>query len=243
MVGKLVRQPGTRRFVALALCSWAIAAWSQAPTTPPAGIYTCIDDKGRRVTADRPIPECVHREQQVLNRDGSVRMVVPPTLTAEERAVREARERAAAEARTAQADAVRRDRNLMMRYPNEAAHQRAREAALDTVRIAMRATEARIKQLAAEAKPLRSEAEFYEGRSLPPQLKAAIDANEVALEAQRSASANQEAELGRINQLYDAELDRLRRLWAGVAPGTLSPVAANGGAASKSGRGGDTRSP
>ena len=99
MVGKLVRQPGTRRFVALALCSWAIAAWSQAPTTPPAGIYTCIDDKGRRVTADRPIPECAQREQQVLNSDGSVRMVVPPTPTAEERAAREARERAAAEAR------------------------------------------------------------------------------------------------------------------------------------------------
>lgn len=243
MVGKFVRQPGVRRLVVLALCSWAIAAWSQAATKPAAGIYTCIDDKGRRITADRPIPECVHREQQVLNSDGSVRTVVPPALTAEERAEREARERAAAEARAAQADAVRRDRNLMMRYPNEAAHQRAREAALDSVRLAMRATETRMKQLAAEGKPLRTEAEFYEGRSLPPQLRAAIDANEGAIEAQRSASVNQEAELDRINRLYDTELDRLRRLWAGIAPGTLGPVAANGGAASKSGRGSNTRQP
>jgi hypothetical protein len=243
MVGKLVRQLGVGRLVALALCPWAIAAWSQAATKPPAGIYTCLDDKGRRITADRPIPECVHREQQVLNSDGSVRMVVPPTLTAEERAEREARERATAQARAAQADAIRRDRNLMMRYPNEAAHLRAREAALDSVRLAMRATETRMKQLAAEGKPLLSEAEFYEGRSLPPQLKAALDANEVALEAQRSASVNQEAELGRINRLYDAELERLRQLWAGVAPGSLGPVAANGGGASKAGRGGDTRQP
>ena len=66
----------------------------------------------------------------MLNRDGSLRAVVPPTLTADERAEKEARDRAAAEAEAAaQADAVRRDRNLMARYPNEAAHNRAREAA------------------------------------------------------------------------------------------------------------------
>jgi len=131
----------------------------------------------------------------------------------------------------------------MMRYPNEAAHLRARESALDSVRLAMRATEDRIKQLTAESKPLRTEAEFYEGRSLPPQLRAAIDANEAALEAQRSASASQAVELDRINRLYDTELERLRRLWAGAPPGTLGPVAVNGGAAGKSARGGDTRQP
>jgi hypothetical protein len=38
----------------------------------PGGIYTCIDDKGRRLTSDRPIAECNAREQQILNRDGSV---------------------------------------------------------------------------------------------------------------------------------------------------------------------------
>ena len=230
MAGLFARQFGGRSLVALALCAWAAAGLAQANPKPPSGIYSCIDDKGRRITADRPIPECTHREQQVLNRDGSVRTILPPTLTAEERAEREARDRAAAEARAAQADAVRRDRNLMARYPNEAAHNRAREAALDTVRLAMKATEIRLRQLAVEGKPLRDEAEFYEGKALPAKLKAAIDANEVAVEAQRSASANQEAELERINRLYDAELDRLRRLWAGLVPGSLGPLAANGAA-------------
>ncbi len=67
-----------QRLLVLALCSWGAASWGQAPAAPSAGIYTCIDDKGRRITADRPIPECIDREQQVLNRDGSVRTVVPP---------------------------------------------------------------------------------------------------------------------------------------------------------------------
>jgi hypothetical protein len=161
-----------------------------------AGIYTCIDDKGRRLTADRPIAECRGKEQQVLNRDGSLRGVVPPTLTAEERAEFEARERRAAEMRAAQADAVRRDRNLMVRYPTEAKHQAAREAALDTVRLAMKATEIRLRELAAERKPLRDEAEFYQGRPLPPKLRAALDANDAGVEAQRSAAANQEGRTG-----------------------------------------------
>jgi hypothetical protein len=208
----------------LALALAADAAMAQAK--PPSGIYTCIDANGRRLTADRPIAACADREQQLLNRDGSVRTVIPPTLTADERAAQEARDRAAAEARAAQADAVRRDRLLMTRFPDEAAHNRAREAAADTVRLAMKATELRLRELEAERKPLRDEAEFYVGKSLPPKLRAAMDANEAAVEAQRNAAANQEAELVRINRLYDLELDRLRRLWSGAQPGTLGPMPA-----------------
>ena len=195
------------------------------PAKPPGGIYTCIDSQGRRLTADRPIAECAHKEQQVLNLDGSVRAVLPPTLTAEERADKEARDRAAAEARSAQADAVRRDRNLMARFPDEASHNRARDAAVDTVRLAMMASEIRLRELETERKPLRDEAEFYKGKILPLKLKTAIDANDASMEAQRSSSANQEAELVRINKLYDAELERLRRLWAGAQAGSLGPMA------------------
>jgi len=203
----------------------ACGVWAQAPARPPAtAIYTCIDDKGRRITADRPIAECTGKEQQVLNRDGSLRMVLPPTLTAEERAEKEARDRAEKEARAAAADAVRRDRNLMARFPNEEAHNRAREAAIDTVRVAIRTTEQRLRALAAERKPLQDEAEFYQGRTLPPKLKSAIDANDAAVEAQRGSQATQEAELGRINRLYDAELERLRRLWSGAPAGSLGPL-------------------
>jgi hypothetical protein len=153
-----------------------------------------------------------------------LRTVLPPTLTAEERAEKEARERAEMEARAAAADAVRRDRNLKARFPNEEAHARAREAALDTVRAAIKTTESRLRALAAERKPLLDEAEFYQGRTLPPRLKAAIDANDAAVEAQRGSQATQEAELSRVNRLYDAELERLRKLWAGAPSGSLGPL-------------------
>jgi len=153
-----------------------------------------------------------------------LRRVIPPPLTADERAEREAAERKAALVLAAQADAVRRDRNLINRYPDEPTHRHARELALDTVRAAIKATEARQKELAAERKPLLDEAEFYKGKPLPMRLRQAIDGNDAAVDAQKSSAQNQAVELQRINRLYDAELDRLRRLWAGAQPGSLGPA-------------------
>ncbi|MFX5718719.1 hypothetical protein ABTE23_22095, partial [Acinetobacter baumannii] len=74
---------------------------------------------GRKLTGDRPIPECTSREQRVLNADGSQRATLPPFLSPEERAATEAADRRAAAERIAQQDAMRRDRTLMLRYPNE----------------------------------------------------------------------------------------------------------------------------
>ena len=181
-----------------------------------AGIYSCVDDKGRRLTSDRPINECNGKEQRVLNSDGSLRSVRPPTLTPEERAEQDARDRRVAEERMVAAEILRRDRNLMSRYRDEAAHSKARSSALDNVKLAMKASESRLKELAAERKPLQEEAEFYRGKSLPGKLRTALDANDAATDAQRSSVANQEAELVRVNRLYDVEIERLRQLWAGA---------------------------
>lgn len=209
---------------ALGLAAVAPAVAQRPASAPGAGIYTCVDDQGRRLTSDRPIPACTHKEQRVLNRDGSLKAILPPTLTSDERAAQEARERAAAEARAAQADAVRRDRNLINRFPDRAAHDKARQSALDTVELAIRASELRLEALALDRKPLLDESEFYKGKPLPPALKAQLDANDAAVDAQRGAMRTQQAELARINRLYDDELAHLQKLWAGAAPGSIGSV-------------------
>lgn len=208
----------------LALASVAVPAWAQPkPAASAGGIYTCVTADGRRLTSDRLIPECNEREQRILNPDGSLRAVVPPAMSPEERAAQEARQRKQAAERAAQQDAVRRDRNLMIRYRDESAHQAARESALDDVKKSMHISERRIEDLAKERKPLQDEAEFYKGKPLPAKLKQQLDANEAAAEAQRVLIENQKAELVRINKLYDQELARLKRLWGGAAPGSLDP--------------------
>ncbi len=207
----------------LAVC-WLLACAADA--SKAAGIYSCVDGSGRRLTSDRPIPECSTREQRMLNADGSVQRVVPPARTFDEQAEHEARERQAALQRAAQQDAVRRDRNLLVRFPNESAHRKAREAALDDVDKGVRFSEGRLKELERERKPLLDEAEFYKGKQMPLKLRQQLDANEAATTAQRTLVENQKEELLRIDRLYDAELARLRKLWAGAAPGSMGALPA-----------------
>jgi len=214
------------------------ALLTAAPVLAPAqaqdrkAIYSCVDANGKRLTSDRPIAECSAREQRELNADGSVKRIVPPTLTGDEQAVAEARQRDEAAARIAKQDALRRDRNLLVRFPNEAAHNKAREAALDDIRKSIRITQDRLALLATERKPLMDETEFYVGKPLPAKLKNALDANDASTDAQQSLVQTQQAEVVRINALYDAELERLRKLWGGAQPGSLGPIAASAEAAS-----------
>jgi Domain of unknown function (DUF4124) len=190
-----------------------------------AGIYTCTDANGKRLTSDRPIVDCIDRDQRVLNADGSVRHTISRTLTAEERAEKEARDREAASQNLTRQDAVRRDRNLMVRFPNSAAHQKAREAALNDIRTAMKTSDERLARLATERKPLIDETEFYVGKPLPAKLKRLLDANDASTEAQRTLIQDQRSELARINALYDTELERLKLLWGGAQPGSVgAPV-------------------
>lgn len=204
------------------LAGVAGTAFAQAAPGGPGAIYTCIDDKGRQIRRDRYVAECSDREQRILNKDGSLRQVIPPTFTAEERAEQEARQKKLDEERAALADAVRRDRNLKVRYPNEAAHQRAREAALDAVRKAIKNSEQRLQELRQERKPLLEEAEFYKGKAMPARLKQQLDGNEATAAAQREAMKNQDAEMARVNKLFDQELEQLRKLWRGGTTGTVS---------------------
>ena len=195
-----------------------------------APIYTCTDTSGKKITSDRPIVECHDREQRVLNADGSVKQVVPPTPTADERAELESREREAITERSMRNEAVRRDRNLLVRFPTEAAHRKAREAALDDIRTSLKLSQNRINLLTQERKPLLDDAEFYTGKPLPTRLKQQLDANDAAAKAQQDLVQNQQAEIVRINALFDVELERLKHLWGGALPGSMGVLAVSSAA-------------
>jgi hypothetical protein len=108
----------------------------------------------------------------------------------------------------------------MMRFPDEAAHNKAREAALEDLRHAIANSQLRIKELEDERKPLIADTEFYKGKRLPARLRNKLEANDAQQQAQRDIIQNQNAEMARVNALYDAELARLRRLWGGEVPGS-----------------------
>lgn len=216
-------------FAAACLCAAAAGTALAAPSATH--VFTCVGPTGRTLTSDRLIAACMDREQRVLARDGTLLRIVPPSLTADERSEKEARERRVAAEKAAKEEAVRRDRNLLQRYPDAESHERAREAALANLNAAMQLSEQRLRELLNERKPLLDEAEFYKGKTLPAKLRQQFDANDGATAAQRDAQVTQKAELDRVSKLFDAELARLKRLWAGAVPGSLGPATAEAVAA------------
>lgn len=221
----IMKAPALHRpLLALALLA-PLACAAQTPANS-GFVFSCVANGGRTISADRPIAECMDREQRVLRRDGSLDRIIAPPLTAEQRAAKEARERRAVEDKRLQTEAVRRDRNLLQRFPDQTTHDKARQAALQAATEAMALSERRLAELAAERKPLAAEAEFYKGKPLPPKLRQNFNANDGATEAQRAALQNLKTEVARVNANFEAELERLKKLWAGAAPGSLDTVAA-----------------
>ena len=178
-------------------------------------IYTCIDSKGRRLTHDRPIAECTDREQRELYSNGTVKRSIGPALTEREADLEEQRQRKDAEERAKVTEARRRDRALITRYQNVAAHDAERAEALRQVDEVMAFGFKRMAELDQQRTRLDSEFEFYkhDPSTVPPQLKqkAADHAADVA--AQRRFIADQELEKKRVNARFDAELARLKQLW------------------------------
>lgn len=208
--------------LAAVLGSVALHALAQSQSAVPGGIYSCIDAKGRKLTSDRPIPECVDREQLLLNPSGTVRAVVGPTLTGPERKALEAKQRREAEERARQAEEKRRERALLVRYPNRATHDKEREEAVAQINVVRQAALNRVKELQHQRKELDTELEFYvkDPSKVPPSLKRLVDENAQSMAVQERFIADQDAEMVRLNARFDEELVRLQQLW--VQAGTAS---------------------
>lgn len=201
---------------------WVLAAGLGGGDAAAQGIYTCVDAKGRKITADRPIAECMDRTQQELTRSGLVKRQVGPSLTAQERAEQEQKDKLAAEQRAREAEEKRRDRALLLRYPSRAVHDQERTTALNQVDEVIKASSKRTTELAEQRKAIDTELEFYvkDPSKAPPALKRRVEENSNSAAVQKRFIADQNQEKQRINLRFDEELVKLKQLWAlaGRAP-------------------------
>lgn len=203
-------------------CVLCAGPWVSVLAQP--GIYTCTDGRGKRITSDRPIVECIDRSQKELNPSGTVRRHVGPSLTAAERAQEEARERKAAEEQARINEERRRNRAMLMRYQDRATHDRERDAALDQIDDVIAASDKRLAELRKERVGLHNELEFYQSSpsKAPLKLRRLLEENEANIAAQQRFVVEQQAERTRVNARFDEELTRLRVLWGERAAPTRS---------------------
>lgn len=189
-------------------------------------IYTCVDAKGRTITADRPIIDCLDRSQRELTRSGLVKRQLGPTLTAHEQILQDEKDKLAAEQRAREVEEKRRDRALLLRYPTRAVHDQERSAALSQIDEVIKASSKRSGELASQRKAIADELEFYvkNPSRAPASLQLRLQDNEANLLVQQKFVKDQEQEKKRVNLRFDEELIKLKQLWALTGP------AANAGA-------------
>ncbi len=199
----------------------ALSASAQTATT----MFTCVAN-GKTYSADRPPPECANSEMRELNRDGSVRRVIPRPLTVEEQRARaiEAKKKLEEEERVLAQR--RRDRALLEAYANDAEIEAARRKSLESAEQAIKRSQERTDSLAKDRKRLDDEAEFYKKREQPDSLKRAYALNAQAVTAEERIMAEARGEVARINERFDAERKRYKDLLAqGARPVQRNPEA------------------
>ncbi len=184
------------------------------------GIYICTDAHGRKLTSDRPIPECIDREQKVLNPSGTVKSKVGPTLTAQEHVELDAKEKAELEERARQSEEKRRDRALQIRYPTRAVHDKERAEALAQIRVVRQASVNRLQELLRQRAVIDTEMEFYkkDPNKAPPSVRRLMDEVNHSMAVQERFITDQDGEVQRVNARFDEELLRLKQLWALQSP-------------------------
>jgi hypothetical protein len=189
------------------------AADAVAQPTSLGSIYTCVGPDNKPMKSDRQIVGCVG-DQFERNHDGSIKRIVPRSQTEDEKAAAEERKRLAEREATERRIQQRKDEDLLRRYPDVAALERARQVAVAPTLATIKISDERHHDLLKERKRLDDEAEFYPSKKYPPKLKNDLDRNDAALAAEKQAQQLREDELKRNNDNFDATLARLKFLWA-----------------------------
>jgi hypothetical protein len=208
--------------VAVSLVAAAItgvAVFSQSMATAQT-FFSCTDDRGRQISADRPIAECADRNQNELGAAGTVRKVRGPTLTVIERNALDEKEKIAADANARVNEEKRLSRALLLRYPTRAVHDKERGLALTSLAEKNQALQKNISTLNEQREKLDKEFEFYaqDKSKAPIALKHQYESVESSLTLQKRYLSEQELEKTRINSRFDLELTKLTPQWSVVAP-------------------------
>ncbi len=175
-------------------------------------IYVCRDASGRTISSDIPMPECADRAVQELNKTGNVVREIPAPLTPEQANQKALEERQRKEADEALREQQRKDRALLAAYSSEHDLEIARQRALADAQELIRGSNERLTVLNQERKQILTEKELYKNKTVPVILQRRIDANDAEIAAAQHTIADRNAEIERINQHFNSDLQRYRYL-------------------------------
>lgn len=220
--------PRLARLALVLLCAAALVAPAAAQQQGTGKLYRYVDDRGRVHYLDRPPTEAAGRPLDQLNRQGATVKAGEKPLTPEQIAEREAERRRKQEEAIRLREEARKNQALLDTYATEKDIDEARARALANANDAIGEFRQRLGDALKRQEKLKAEAEFYEKRPMPQQLKQEIQNNEREIAIQRENIAKKEAEIAALNAKYDDDKRRYQEITktARAAPPAPQPVSA-----------------
>ncbi|MDR1995423.1 DUF4124 domain-containing protein [Azonexus sp.] len=180
-----------------------------APAAEAAGeFYCCQDATGRRICGDTLPEQCRGRAYQILDRAGNVIQEVGPPLTPEQKAEQAAADRQRKKQEEAARELRRMDQALLDTYATPQDIDIAQRKAEDDVKLAIRSAQENIEASRAKRQKLEAEAEFYQKKTVPPELQKELRAVDHEIKVQQELIDVKQRELAAIHSKYQADRKR-----------------------------------
>lgn len=204
---------------------WFVTLAALLSMSASAQLYVCTTRSGKTLSGDRPPEECADRTIRELRSDGSVRRVIEPPLTDEQKAQREQERKKREAEELAAREQLRRDRALLEAYASELEIEEARDRQLAQRHQSIEVAQKRLQGHHEARKKLDEEKEFYAKRQIPDKLKRAYEASDAIIRSEEKVIAAFKADIVRINERFDDERRRFRELVSsGVSASQRSPA-------------------
>ena len=181
---------------------------------------------GNTAYTDKLPAEASGKANEQLNRQGTVVKRELAAPTAEELAAREADRRRKLDEEMAAKEEKRKNQALLNTYASEKDINEARARALQANEEAIKEAERKVADAQKRQKQLATEAEFYQKRPMPGQLKLDIQNNQLELKAHGDLLDAKRKETAAINAKYEEDRRRYLELSKAGAPGKAVPVTA-----------------
>ena len=179
---------------------------------------------GKTVYTDKLPSEAAGKANEQLNRQGTVVKREAAAPTAEELAAREADRKRKLDDEVAAKEEKRKNQALLNTYSTEKDIDDARGRALQVNDEAIKDAERKLADAQKRQKQLATEAEFYQKRPMPGQLKLDIQNNQVELKAHGDLLDAKRKETVGINAKYDEDKRRYLELIKAGTVATATPT-------------------
>lgn len=193
-------------------------ALAHAAGSQSSGIFVCTDDRGRVISSDQPISDCARRSMRELNRDGSLRRVLPPPQTRQQEKEAARQALLQQEKERIQRAQQAHDRHLLLTYQDENDLRKRQKQAISLIDEEIDAAQRRVLVLNENLKVERERAKEWQAQQgdphkrLPFAQQQRISSIANAILAEDALIKERQAERERVDADFDRKARRLNEL-------------------------------